>query len=76
MILNSYLYESSDGIKKDVRELDYQYLVNALAKCYRSLNDTPSKAVFIRCSDNVIALTDELKRRNDEYYVLNFKEEN
>lgn len=57
------IYVSSDGTKKDVRNLDYQYLVNALAKSYRELNETNDINLFFKYSSNIDVLEMELFRR-------------
>lgn len=74
-IENEFLYVSSDGTKKDVRQLDYQYLVNALAKAYRNMNETKEKDEFIKNSCNVTCLSQELLERNKKYFNEVFKEE-
>ena len=43
-------YISSDGTEKDTRTLDYQYLVNAIAKAYRNLNEVETYEEFIKNS--------------------------
>lgn len=57
------IYVSSDGTKKDVKQLDYQYLVNALAKSYRELNETNDINLFFKYSSNIDVLEMELFRR-------------
>lgn len=57
------IYVSSDGTTKDVKQLDYQYLVNALAKSYRELNETNDINLFFKYAKNIDALEMELFRR-------------
>lgn len=66
------IYVSSDGTKKDVRNLDYQYLVNALAKSYRELNETNDINLFFKYSRNIDVLEMELlRRRQRNLEILN-----
>lgn len=69
---NKKFYISSDGSSKDVTQLDYQYLVNAIAKAFRNLNEVNSPEEFIKNSDNVCVLQDELLERNKKYYDEHF----
>lgn len=69
---NKKFYISSDGSSKDVTQLDYQYLVNAIAKAFRNLNEVSSVEEFIKNSDNVCILQDELLERNKKYYDEHF----
>lgn len=68
-------YISSDGTPKATNTMDYTYLVNALAKAYRTLNETTDKEIFIFNSDNICVLQDELLERNKIYFDETFKEE-
>lgn len=68
-------YISSDGTEKDTRTLDYQYLVNALAKAYRNLNEVETYEEFIKNSDNVCVLQDEILIRNKDYFEKHFGKE-
>lgn len=72
---NSYIYISSTGEEKDVRTLDYQYLVNALAKCSRTLYEAKDEKEFIKHSNNICVLQDELSKRNRKYYEEHFGSE-
>lgn len=69
---NKKFYISSDGSSKDVTQLDYQYLVNAIAKAFRNLNEVNNVEEFIKNSDNVCILQDELLERNKKYYDEHF----
>ncbi len=69
---NKKFYISSDGSNKDVTQLDYQYLVNAIAKAFRNLNEVNSVEEFIKNSNNVCILQDELLERNKKYYDEHF----
>ena len=55
--------------------MDYTYLVNAIAKAYRVLNETEDKDVFILNSQNINVLENELLERNKKYYKEMFEEE-
>lgn len=67
----SKIYVSSDGTEKNVEALDYQYLVNAMAKCYRTLNETNDLDEFYKCEKNIDVLESELfKRRKRTLEIL------
>ncbi len=66
------MYVSSDGSLKDPKTMDYTYLVNAIAKAFRTLNETKDKDEFIRNSDNICVLQDEILERNKIYFDENF----
>lgn len=74
MRTNNYI--SSDGTLKDPKTMEYTYLVNAIAKAFRTLNETKSKDEFIRNSDNICVLQDELLERNKVYFDENFGDKN
>ena len=74
-MLDKKLYISSDGTPKDTTIMDYTYLVNAIAKAYRVLNETEDKDVFILNSQNINVLENELLERNKKYYKEMFEEE-
>ena len=67
-MLDNKLYISSDGTPKDTTIMDYTYLVNAIAKAYRVLNETEDKDVFVLNSQNITVLEKELLERNKKYY--------
>lgn len=69
MIRDDKIYISSDGTQKDVTTLDYQYLVNALAKAYRNLNEIIDLNDFVKNSNNIANISDELLIRNSERYT-------
>lgn len=69
------MYISSSGEEKDVKTLDYQYLVNALAKALRNMNETTSKKEFLKNNDNVVVLYSEILERNKIYFEKNVVEE-
>lgn len=74
MRTNNYI--SSDGTLKDARTMEYTYLVNAIAKAFRTLNETKNRDEFIRNSDNICVLQDELLERNKVYFDENFGDKN
>lgn len=71
--MEEYMYISSSGEEKDVRNLDYQYLVNAIAKAYRNINEVLDKDEFIKNNHNIVVLQDELLKRNNNYFKEHFK---
>lgn len=56
---NNYDYISGDGKIKDVRTLDDQYLINALAKSYREYFETKE----VKYLNNINNIQDELGDR-------------
>lgn len=74
MRTNNYI--SSDGTLKDPKAMEYTYLVNAIAKAFRTLNETKNRDEFIRNSDNICVLQDELLERNKVYFDENFGDKN
>lgn len=74
--MRTTMYVSSDGSLKDTKTMDYTYLVNAIAKAFRTLNETKDKDEFIRNSDNICVLQNELLERNKVYFDENFGDKN
>lgn len=74
--MRTTMYVSSDGTLKDPKTMDYSYLVNAIAKAFRTLNETQDKDEFIKNSDNVCALQDEILERNKIYFDKVFGDNN
>lgn len=74
MRTNNYI--SSDGTLKDPKTMEYTYLVNAIAKAFRTLNETKNKDEFIRNSDNICVLQNELLERNKVYFDETFGDKN
>lgn len=72
---NNYKYISSTGEEKDVRNLDYQYLVNALSKAFRNIIETQDKEEFKKNRDNIVVLQNELASRVNKYYYEKFRSE-
>lgn len=66
MYLEDFTYTSSDGTKKDVRTLDTQYLINALAKAYRNIFELTTYIDYVVYEENIRALSDELTRRKNK----------
>ena len=56
-------YISSNGEVKDVRNLDIQYLINALAKSYRKLFEFKTEADKVKYLNNINNIQDELGDR-------------
>ena len=74
MRTNNYI--SSDGTLKDPKTMEYTYLVNAISKAFRTLNETKNKDEFIRNSDNICVLQNELLERNKVYFDETFGDKN
>lgn len=76
-MIEKNIYVSSDGTEKDVKTLDYQYLVNAVAKAYRSVVETTNLDEYRKHAKNIEVLEDELfRRRNDLFVELLVNKEN
>lgn len=63
-IESEYLYISSDGSSKDVRTLDTQYLINALAKSLRNMFESTEFETRKKYTNNVTHIYEELGRRD------------
>lgn len=50
------IYTNSEGIKKDIRSLDFQYVVNAFAKSIRLCKESLTKEEFLLHQKNVNSL--------------------
>lgn len=65
---NKYVYTSSDGTEKDVRDLHTEYIINALAKAHREFysneitDETRNK--YVR---NITVLENELNDRQIKF---------
>lgn len=75
-MIEKNIYVSSDGTEKDVRSLDYQYLVNAIAKAYRSVIEASVLEEYIKHIKNIEVLEDELFRRRNNYLTEIINKEN
>lgn len=69
-IEKEYIYVSSDGSSKDVRALNTEYLINALAKCYRNIFSQTSSEEFNKYVTNIQNIEVEIKQR-----IKKFREE-
>lgn len=70
-----YMYLSSDGTKKDVRNLDYQYLVNAVAKAHRNVMETKNLDEYKKNAKNIEILEEELFNRRNLHFLILIDEE-
>ena len=69
------MYVSSDGTKKDVRNLDYQYLVNAVAKAHRNVMETDNLDEYKKNAKNIEILEQELFNRRNLHFLILIDEE-
>ena len=70
MIDMECVYVSSSGEQKDVRQLDTQYLINALAKAYRDFFETKDTTKYM----NINNIQSELKSRTTKFISEGEKE--
>lgn len=75
MLEEKYMYVSSDGTKKDVRNLDYQYLVNAVAKAHRNVMETDNLDEYKKNAKNIEILEQELFNRRNLHFLILIDEE-
>lgn len=68
MIEKIYAYVSSDGTLKDVRNLDIQYIINAMAKARRNMMETVDFNVYFANLENLTNLESEYKRRELSHF--------
>lgn len=57
------MYVSSDGTEKDVKTMNTDYVINALAKAYRELFTSSDMKTFEKYSNNIMVLTADMNRR-------------
>ena len=69
MLEEKYMYVSSDGTKKDVRQLDFQYLVNAVAKAHRNVIESNNLEDYKKNAKNIEILENELFERRNNYFL-------
>lgn len=65
-----YSYISSDDTKKDVRVLNTEYLINALAKCYREIFSQTANEAIEKYRTNIISIENELCRRVNKFIEI------
>jgi hypothetical protein len=68
MIEKIFMYISSDGTMKDVRKLDIQYIINAMAKARRNIMETVDLNVYFANLENLTNLEAEYKRRELSHF--------
>ena len=61
------MYESSDGTQKNVKAMNTEYIINALAKCYREVYNIDSFKTYEKLMNNIKVLEDEITFRNNEF---------
>lgn len=72
-IPDEYVYISiSSNTYKDVRQMNTEYLINALAKCHREIYNKNNVDDFIKEANNITNLEDELLSRQKEYFNKTF----
>lgn len=62
-IEQEYIYISSDGSSKDVRYLNTEYLINALAKCHREVYNQNNDNDINKYVVNIENISSELQHR-------------
>lgn len=62
-IEQEYIYISSDGSSKDVRTLNTEYLINALAKCHREVYNQTTDESIRKYLTNITNIESELNHR-------------
>ena len=68
------MYISSDGTKKNIKEMNTEYIINALAKNYREIFTTQNMEEFEKFSNNIQELVDEMTLRINNFIDTNGKE--
>lgn len=68
------MYISSDGTKKNVKDMNYEYLVNALSKNMREIFNSTSMKDYEKYIENIEVLTTEIIERINEFVDTNGKE--
>lgn len=68
------MYISSDGTKKEIKTMNYEYLVNALAKNMREIFNSNSIKDYEKYSNNIELLVTEIYDRINEFVDTNGKE--
>jgi len=68
------MYISSDGTEKNLKEMNYEYLVNALAKSMRDIFNSTSMKDYEKYVDNIENLTNEIFERINQFVDTNGKE--
>ena len=61
------MYESSDGTQKNVKVMNTEYIINALAKCYREVYTIDSLKTYEKLMNNIKVLEDEINFRTNEF---------
>lgn len=69
------MYISSDGTKKDTKNMDYLYLVNAFAKISREIFNSHTVEEYNKNIENLQALEKEIFERIDEYLAKKLESE-
>lgn len=61
------MYISSDGTQKDVKTLNTEYLINALAKSLREIYNSTNEEEYDKYSTNIEVLEKELWERQSTF---------
>lgn len=69
------MYISSEGEKKDVKSMNYEYLVNALAKSMREIFNSKNVEEYNKFISNVQILYNEIYSRMDKFLAEKIDDE-
>lgn len=70
------MYISSDGTKKDVKAMNSEYAINALAKNIREAFSKETLEEFEKNMENIKVLYNELYERLDKFLAEKIEKEN
>ena len=63
------MYTSSDGTKKDPKEMNSNYIINGLVKCSREIFNSKNEEEYNKYIENITVLYNELLQRFDSFLV-------
>ena len=69
------MYISSDGTKKSTSEMNYEYLVNALAKNLREIFESKNIVEYNKFASNIQVLERECDNRLDKFLTSKMDDE-
>ena len=69
------MYISSDGTKKNVEVMNYEYLVNALAKSMREIFNSINVEEYNKYINNIQILYNEIYNRMDKFLTEKIDDE-
>lgn len=61
------MYTSSDGTEKDVKTMNTEHLINALAKCLREIYNSKNVKEYNTFVNNIANVSNELYERQDAF---------